>query len=99
MFQKPIPSATLQNSFTYPACVHTGCTRWQPDDNNDKRFIRIFKTVNGQLVETAIQNIEIGKPAILQLATGDIVRTSSVLEWTCYGHIGIRTRNREYYYI
>lgn len=100
MFQTPIPSTTLQNAFAYPERVQfTGYARWTPDDNNDKRFIRIFKEVNGRLVEATMQDIEIGKPVILQLDTGDIVRTSNVLEWTCYGHVGIRTRSREYYYI
>lgn len=74
--------------------------RWSPEDYDDKRFIRVFNQLpDGHLVEISMSDIEIGRPVVLQLDTGEFVRTSTVVAWTTYGHVGIRTRSREYYYI
>ena len=73
---------------------------WNRNDTEDKQFVRVLGyDAYGNLVEIPMENIEIGKRAILQLADGQIVCTSPVQEWSVYGHCSIYTKNREYYRI
>lgn len=55
------------------------------------------QTPDGAFYPISMQNIQIGQPCILQLANGNIIRTSNVKEWTIYGHTQIRTEHTIHY--
>lgn len=71
---------------------------WNSGDHDAKWFLDIYRMGNdGNLHVMPIQEIEIGKPVILQLTDGQFIRTSSVQRWTILGGMRIYTKNRTYY--
>lgn len=54
------------------------------------------KTEDGRLLVTDERDVVIGKPVILLMPDGKIIRTSSVREWNHYGCFYIRTAHTQY---